>query len=169
MRTRRIGLIALAAGLLLSIPVLGALAFDPDATDPARNQALPCEAVSTPGLVARTSKDITHVANVCGLVGTDVELQSRRDTAGKVHDYAFVGTMGDGPRIFDVSDPTQPKRAGGYLDSGWENDIQVGGDVMVSTYDGVNGEDSSASTCLKTRYRTRTGRASTSTGSTSTS
>jgi hypothetical protein len=148
----RIGLIALFAGLLSSIPVLAALAYDPDATDPARNVALPCEAVSTPGLVARTSKDIFHVANVCGFVGTDVELQSRSDTSGQLHDYAFVGTMGAGPRIFDVTDPTRPKHAGGYVDSGWENDIQVAGDVMVATFDGVSGEDSSASTCLKTRY-----------------
>ena len=59
--------------------------------------------------------------------------------------------------------------AGGYVDSGWENDIQVAGNAMVATFDGVNGEDSSASACLKTRYPVRTGRASTSTGSTSTS
>ena len=43
----RIGLIALVAGLVASIPVIGALAYEPDATDPARNVALPCEAVST--------------------------------------------------------------------------------------------------------------------------
>ena len=38
------------------------------------------------------------------------------------------------------------------LDSGWENDVQVRGNTMVATFDGVNGEDSNASTCLKTRY-----------------
>src|SRR4051812_1016416 len=151
-KPKRIALVALVVGLLASVPVIAALAYDPDATDPARNVALPCEAVSTPGLVARASKDIVHVANVCGFVGTDVELQSRSDITGKVHDYAFVGTMGAGPRIYDVSDPTRPKHVGGYTDSGWENDIQVGGNVIVSTFDGVDGEDSNASTCLKTRY-----------------
>jgi hypothetical protein len=151
-KPKRIGLIALVAGLVASIPVIGAFAYDPDATDPVRNVALPCEAVSTPGIVARTSKDIVHVANVCGFVGTDVELQSRTDTTGRVHDYAFVGTMGAGPRIFDVTEPTRPKQVGGYNDAGWENDIQVAGNVLVSTFDGVDGEDSSASTCLKTRY-----------------
>lgn len=144
--------LALGAGLLISIPAIGALAFEPDATDPVRNLALPCEEVSTPGLVSRGNKDIFHVANVCGFVGTDMEFQSRTDLAGKVHDYAFVGTMGAGFRIFDVSDPTFPDRAGGYIDSGWQNDIQVAGDIAVSTFDGVAGEDSSASTCLKTRH-----------------
>ncbi|MGH3105420.1 MAG: hypothetical protein ACRDN6_15115 [Gaiellaceae bacterium] len=143
--------------LVASVPVLGALALEPDQTDPARNLALPCEEVSTPGLVARANKDIFHVANVCGFVGTDVEFQSRTDLTGKVHDYAFVGTMGAGFRIYDVTQPTLPDRAGGYVDSGWQNDVQVAGDLVVSTFDGVSGEDSSASTCLKTRYPNASG------------
>ena len=151
-RLRRLSLVVLLVALVASVPILGAVAGDTDPTDAARNLALPCEAVATPGLVARTSRDIFHVANVCGFVGTDVELQSRRALDGTVHDYAFVGTMGGGLRIFDVTDPTAPRRAGGYLDSGWQNDVQVAGDLVVSTFDGVSGEDSSASTCLKTRH-----------------
>lgn len=89
-----------------------------DSVDQARNLALPCEAVSTQGGVSRAARGIVHLANVCGFVGTDVELQSRKDAAGKVHDYAFVGTMGAGPRIYDVSDPAHPTFAGGYADSG---------------------------------------------------
>jgi hypothetical protein len=150
-RLRRVSLVVLVVALVASVPVL-AVAAETDATDPVRNLALPCELVSTPGLVARTSKDVFHVANVCGFVGTDVELQSRRTLDGAVHDYAFVGTMGGGLRIFDVTDPTMPRRAGGYLDSGWQNDVQVAGDIAVTTFDGVGGEDSSASTCLKTRH-----------------
>src|SRR5215210_1772058 len=149
---RKLALGAFVVVLLASVPVLAVAAYDPDATDPIRNLALPCEEVSTPGLVARASRGITHVANVCGFVGTDVELQSRTDTAGLTHDYAFVGTMGAGMRIYDVTDPAHPVRAGGYLDPGWENDVQVRGDIAVATYDGVDGEDSSGSTCLKTRY-----------------
>jgi hypothetical protein len=143
-------LLVLALGVTLLVG--GASAVAGDQTDPLRNTALPCELVSTQGGVPRASNHIVHVANVCGIVGTDVELQSRKDAAGKVHDYAFVGTMGAGPRIFDVTDPKHPTPAGAYADSGWENDVQVRGDVMVATFDGVNGEDSSASTCLKTRY-----------------
>jgi hypothetical protein len=144
--------LALAVALLASAPAIRALAVDTDPTDPVRNVALPCEELATPGLLARTSRNITHLANVCGFVGTDVELQSRRDLAGRVRDYSFVGTMGSGFRIFDVTDPARPRQAGGYVDSGWQNDVQVAGDLVVSTFDGVSGEDSSASTCLKTRY-----------------
>jgi hypothetical protein len=144
--------------LLASIPLIGATVAgsnaneSPDATDAARNVSLPCELVATSGLVARSSNSIQHAANVCGFVGTDVEFQSRTDYAGRVHDYAFVGTMGGGVRIFDVTTPSSPKPAGGYVDSGWQNDVQVRGDLVVSTFDGLAGEDSNASTCLKTRY-----------------
>ena len=158
----------LVPALALALFVARAGAGDADPTDPARNTALPCEAVTTQGGVARASKDIVHLANVCGFVGTDVELQSRKDAFGKVHDYAFVGTMGAGLRIYDVTNPAHPTFAGGYADSGWENDIQLRGNIAVATFDGVSGEDSSASTCLKTRYPDATARASTSTGSTST-
>lgn len=151
-KRKSLALAAFVVSLVASAPVLGALTLQGDRTDPVRNVALPCEELATPGLVARTSKDVFHVANVCGFVGTDVELQSRRDLAGRVHDYAFVGTMGGGFRIYDVTEPTQPRRAGGYVDSGWQNDVQVRGDIVVSTFDGVAGEDSSASTCLKTRF-----------------
>jgi hypothetical protein len=146
----------LVLALVVAVPALLftnlSSAGSPDTVDQARNVALPCEAVSTQGGISRASRGIVHLANVCGFVGTDVELQSRKDATGKVHDYAFVGTMGAGPRIFDVTDPAHPTFAGGYADSGWENDIQVRGNTVVATFDGVNGEDSSASTCLKSRY-----------------
>ena len=71
-------------------------AVEGDPLDPVRNVALPCEAVSTPGLVPRAAKNIAHVANVCGFVGTDIEFQSRKAADGTVHDYAFVGSMGAG-------------------------------------------------------------------------
>ena len=105
--------------------------------DPAHNTPLPCEAVSTPGLVPRSARNITHVANVCGFVGTDVEFQSRTDANGDVHDYAFVGTMSGGLRIFDVTDPAHPVMAGRYTDPGWQNDVQVRGDTAVVSFDPV--------------------------------
>ncbi len=105
--------------------------------DPAHNTPLPCEAVSTPGLVPRSARNITHIANVCGFVGTDVEFQSRKDAKGRVHDYAFVGTMGAGLRIFDVTTPTRPVLAGSYADPGWQNDIQVRGNTAVISFDPV--------------------------------
>ena len=159
--------VLLAVAIAVGVAALRAAGVG-DATDPARNDALPCENVSTQGGIPRAAHGIVHVANVCGFVGTDVELQSRKDSKGKVHDYAFVGTMGAGMRIFDVTDRAHPTSAGGYVDSGWENDVQLRGNLAVATYDGVNGEDSSASTCLKTRYPTAHGQGSTSTGSCST-
>ena len=46
------------------------------------------------GSCRASAKNIAHVANVCGFVGTDIEFQSRTAADGTVHDYAFVGTMG---------------------------------------------------------------------------
>ena len=58
--------------------------------DPVTSASLPCEALATPGLLPRSAKNLAHVANVCGFVGTDIEFQSRRAADGSVHDYAFV-------------------------------------------------------------------------------
>lgn len=129
----------------------GAALTDP--LDPVYGVPLPCELVSTSGTVPRSSKNMTHVANVCGFVGTDIEFQSRMDSTGKLHDYSFVGSMGAGLRIFDITDPTQPKFAGAYLDPGWEDDIQVRADVATVGFDpilvGIN-----VSTCLKQKQPT---------------
>jgi hypothetical protein len=151
----RPGILAAAvAAALVGLVAAGALA-DPghegDELDPARDEPLPCELVNTPGLPSRSAENIEHLANVCGVVGTDVEFQSRKDASGKVHDYAFVGTMGGGMRIFDVTDPSEPRPAGRYTDPGWQNDVQVEGNVAVVTFDGVTGEPSTGSTCLQSK------------------
>jgi hypothetical protein len=130
--------IAVLAAALMLIATLFATAGSAEESrvlDPAHNVFLPCEAVSTPGLVPRSAKNIAHVANVCGFVGTDIEFQSRTDAEGNVHDYAFVGTMGAGTRIFDITDPAHPTIAGGYLDPGWQNDVHVRGDTLVVAFD----------------------------------
>jgi len=117
--------------------------------DPAHNVALPCTALSTPGLVPRSAKNISHLANVCSFVGTDVEFQSRTAADG-VHDYAFLGTMGAGLQIFDVTDPSNPHSAGTYTDPGWQNDVQVRGDLAVVGFDPV-GVNPSSSVCLQAK------------------
>jgi hypothetical protein len=120
-------------GALLLVGIAVAAAQD-DPLDPAHNVSLPCESLSTPGAVPRSAKNIVHVANVCGFVGTDIEFQSRLADDG-LHDYAFVGSMGSGMQIFDITDPTHPVEAGGYADPGWEDDIQVRGDLAVLGFD----------------------------------
>lgn len=150
---RRLKILGVLAAGLAAAAIGGPYAYgvESDATDPARNAPLACESLAT-STPPRSANGITHLANLCGFVGTDVEFQSRADTTGQVHDYAFVGTMGDGLRIFDVTDATNPKPAGGYIDAGWENDVQVRGNVAVLTFDGVVGEGSTTSTCLRERY-----------------
>src|SRR3712207_2145580 len=96
---RKFGLAAFLLMSIASVPVLGYAVAD-DELDPVRNLALPCEDVGAAGLVSRAERRIEHLANRCEIVGTDVELQSRRDARGRVRDYAFVGTMGAGFQIF---------------------------------------------------------------------
>jgi hypothetical protein len=127
-----VGVIAVAVASVVGV----AWAQSEDPLDPAHNFALPCENVSLPPLPPRSAKNISHLANVCGFVGTDVEFQSRKAADG-VHDYAFVGTMGAGLRIFDVTDPANPSFAGAYTDPGWENDVQLRGNIAVLTFDPV--------------------------------
>jgi hypothetical protein len=155
----RLGFAVLAGSLAVAIPlVFGAFAgagSELQTLDPARNTPLPCEELGSfkgQPVVTRSAKNIDHLANVCGFVGTDTEFQSRKDAAGNTHDYAFIGTMGGGLRIYDITNPGRPVFAGGYLDTGWENDIQVWGNIASSAFDGVNGEPSTTSLCLKTKY-----------------
>src|SRR5688572_2275018 len=145
MRRLLITIAVLVAG---GVAIAGALALVEDPLDPIHNVALPCEAVSTPGLAPRAAKNIVHVANVCGFVGTDMEFQSRTAADGTVHDYAFVGSMGGGTRIFDVTDPAHPVAAGRYTDPGYQNDLQVSGDVLVLGFDSL-GVSGATSACLR--------------------
>src|SRR5687767_12006321 len=115
--------------------------------DPVTSTALPCESLATPGLAPRSAKNLVHLANACGFVGTDIEFQSRTAADGSVHDYAFVGTMGAGTRIFDITDPAHPTAAGGYLDPGYQNDVSVRADLLVLGFDSL-GVSGATSTCL---------------------
>jgi hypothetical protein len=127
------GVAAVAVGVVVFAYEAAGFADDP--LDPAHNAALPCEFVGAPHLVPRSAKNIAHLANVCGIVGTDMEFQSRTDAFGKVRDFAFVGTMGSGTRIFDVTDPSHPFQVGGYTDPGWQNDVSVRGDTLTVAFD----------------------------------
>jgi uncharacterized repeat protein (TIGR01451 family) len=138
-----------------------------DDLDPARPAPLPCEFVQGPGNVSRAARNLTHVANVCGFVGTDVEFQSRlRDTpnptdgnAQELRDYVFIGTMGAGMRIYDITNITDGNAttvsinfAGAYFDPGWQGDVQVWGNTASIAFDTLAGGVPSgpASLCLGT-------------------
>jgi uncharacterized repeat protein (TIGR01451 family) len=138
-----------------------------DELDPARPAPLPCEFVTGPGNISRAAQNLTHVANVCGFVGTDVEFQSRlRDTpnptdgnAQELRDYVFVGTMGAGLRIYDITNITDASPltppvvifAGAYFDPGWQGDVQVNGNIASVAFDTLAvGSSGPASLCLGT-------------------
>ena len=141
----------LSVSVIAVVPVLvvGVAWALEDPLDPAHSTPLPCEVVSTPGAVPRSARNIVHVANVCDVVGTDVEFQSRTDASGAVHDFAFLGTMGGGLRIYDVTTPSAPSFAGGYTDPGWQNDVQVRGNLAVVGFDPIGGANPSTSACLQ--------------------
>ncbi|MBA3309142.1 MAG: hypothetical protein H0U28_03660, partial [Nocardioidaceae bacterium] len=129
-----------------------------DELDPVRNQPLPCEEGLLPEdpdggpFPARSAKRLVHLANRCGIAGTDVEFQSRKAADGKIHDYAFVGTIGDGLRIFDITRPANPRPAGRNFTTGYQNDVQVRGNIAVLSYDGVAGLPVTTSDCLAKNY-----------------
>lgn len=147
----------LAASLLVGLTGLSTVGAAGDELDPVRNLPLPCDNGVLPSdlgspFPARSAKRLIHLANRCGIVGTDVEFQSRRDANGVLHDYAFVGTIGSGLRIFDVTDPTKPKAAGRSNTVGYQNDVQVRGNIAILTFDGVSGFPVETSECMTKNY-----------------
>lgn len=154
MKARKAALVAMLVGAAMTVPAVARMA-EPDPLDPVRNVALPCEALSTPGLLPRSAKNLAHVANVCGFVGTDIEFQSRQASDG-VHDYAFVGTMGGGTRIFDITNPARPTEAGRYTDPGYQNDVAVRGNLLVLGFDSL-GVSGATSNCLRDKGGSGTG------------
>lgn len=141
---------AAAMAIMLTL-VNASVAVADDELDPVRNVPIACDNIPAVGTPSKTELNLVHIGNKCGLVGTDIEFQSRRDSTGDVHDYAFVGSMGRGMRIFDITDPTNILDAGGYLVQGWQNEVQVRGDVAIVTFDGLAGEASTTSTCLQSK------------------
>ncbi len=126
-----------------------------DILDPIRTSPLGCQARPAPGVPGRSQRGgIDHQAYACGVVGTDMELQSRRDARGFVHDYAFAGTVGEGFRIFDVTDPKNPTPAGATRVTGYQNDVVVRGDYAFQAYDGVSANPVNASPCLQAQVGT---------------
>lgn len=134
--TRVLGVL-FTLGLLAGALVTGARAQTGpgDGDDPQRNTPLPCEVFLSGPQPPRSFDNMIHLAQRCGIVGTDIEFQSRKAGDGTVHDYAFVGTMGFGMRIYDITEPATPIWVGGFAQQAYQNDVQVRGNIAITTVD----------------------------------
>ena len=119
----RVRLLLLAAVVAAGGVIAGAKGITGEPLDPVRNVALPCEAVSHAGPRAAFSEEPRPRRQRVRLRrhGHRVPVAAGPPTA--CHDYAFVGTMGGGTRIFDITDPAHPTTAGRYTDPGYQNDV----------------------------------------------
>jgi hypothetical protein len=66
-----------------------------------------------------------HIANVCGIVGTDIEFQSWTLADGTERDYAILGTIGQGTQIIDITNPLRPEVVASYKVQGANNDVAL--------------------------------------------
>lgn len=102
-----------------------------------------CHGLDTVPTKSPTQPSLDHVAVVPpeseamqwwgqlpSVVGTDVEFQDR---AGRPH--VFVGAMGVGFHVLDIADPAHPVLVGTYASPGWQNDIQIQGDLAILSND----------------------------------
>jgi hypothetical protein len=151
-RRRRLGVATAAAGLLAALLTAAPAAATPDPGDkPAATEevsrsarAEATEAIASGEIPGQD--EIVHSANLEHLVNIpkDVLPGTNSDLAfqGK---YAFAGNY-DGFRVFDISDPKQPKTVAQVLCPGSQNDISVSGDLLFLSTDSSRSDDSCNST-----------------------
>jgi hypothetical protein len=142
--------LGLLVGALVAA-VMPAAASVQQPLDPARNIPTACDAIVLPGEspLTRSAKNVEHIANKCGVVGVEVEFQSRRDASGQTRDYVFMSTMSEGLNIYDVTNPQLPLTAGNWTSAGWQFDVQVRGNLGAVSFDGLSNDPSTLSSCLK--------------------
>ncbi len=75
-------------------------------------------------------EDVQHWHQSPDLVGTDLEFLERDGRT-----YAFVASLGVGFKIFDITDRTNPTLVGAYASPGYQNDIQVQGNLAILSSD----------------------------------
>ncbi|WP_282692457.1 hypothetical protein [Streptomyces sp. CC208A] len=148
---RRLGVAAAAAGLLATLLAAGPAAAIPDPGDtPLRGAVSSAQAADAraaiqsgeiPGVDEIVHSDnIEHLVNIPkdALKGTNSDLAFQ----GK---YAFAGNY-DGFRIFDISDPKDPKTVAQVLCPGSQNDISVSGNLLFLSTDSSRSDNSCNST-----------------------
>ncbi|WP_369214718.1 LVIVD repeat-containing protein [Streptomyces flavofungini] len=151
-RRRRLGVGAVAAGLLATLLTVAPAGATPDPGDAGAapksvsksdaakaREAIANGEIPGPDEVAH-SANIEHLANVPkdALPGlnSDIAFQGR---------YAFAGNF-DGFRIFDISDPEAPKTVSQVLCPGGQNDISVSGNLLFLSTDSSRSDNSCNST-----------------------
>ncbi|GAA3368269.1 hypothetical protein GCM10020367_05960 [Streptomyces sannanensis] len=150
-RRRRLAVATAAAGLLATLFAAGPAAATPDPGDaPAavgasKELAAETRADIANGLIPGQdeivhSDNIEHLTNIPkgALQGTNSDLAFQDN-------YAFAGNY-DGFRIFDISDPKNPKTVSEVLCPGSQNDISVSGNLLFLSTDSSRSDDSCNST-----------------------
>ncbi|POX49231.1 LVIVD repeat-containing protein [Streptomyces sp. Ru72] len=150
-RRRRLGVGAVAAGLLAALLAAQPAAATPDpgdvpvsreVSDSTENQARKAIADGEiPG-----QDEIVHSANVQHLANVPKDalpgINSDLAFQGK---YAFAGNY-DGFRIFDIADPEAPKTVAQVLCPGSQNDVSVSGNLLFLSTDSSRSDSSCNST-----------------------
>ncbi|CAM5490026.1 hypothetical protein SALBM135S_05298 [Streptomyces alboniger] len=152
-RRRRMGVGAVAAGLLATLLTVTPAGATPDPGDSAAvapksvsksdaaaaREAIERGEIPGQGEVAH-SANIEHLANIPkdALPGanTDIAFQGK---------FAFAGNY-DGFRIFDISDPKAPRTVSQVLCPGGQNDISVSGNLLFLSTDSSRNDNSCNST-----------------------
>ncbi|MFF4209462.1 LVIVD repeat-containing protein [Streptomyces sp. NPDC001796] len=150
-RRRRLGVGAVAAGLLAALLTAQPAAATPDPGDvPASREVSRStetqarKAIADGGIPGQDeivhSANLQHLANIPkdALPGfnSDLAFQGR---------YAFAGNY-DGFRIFDIADPKAPKTVAQVLCPGSQNDVSVSGNLLFLSTDSSRSDSSCNST-----------------------
>ncbi|MFF3326892.1 LVIVD repeat-containing protein [Streptomyces sp. NPDC002889] len=146
-RRRPLGVAVAAAGLLATLLAAGPAVATPDPGDVATGgKVSSSQAADTRSAIASGeipgvdevvhSDNIEHLTNIPkdALAGTNSDLAFQ----GK---YAFAGNY-DGFRIFDISDPRDPKTVAQVLCPGSQNDISVSGNLLFLSTDSSRSDNS---------------------------
>ncbi|MCP8616303.1 LVIVD repeat-containing protein [Salirhabdus salicampi] len=82
--------------------------------------------VSTDLNIFSKSTNMEHIAHIPEPSATGIETQGN---------YLYVGIIGEGMKIYDISDPASPVEIGWYASPGYQNDVAVSGKVALLATD----------------------------------
>ncbi|MEV6327604.1 hypothetical protein [Streptomyces sp. NPDC051909] len=150
-RIRGLGAATAAAGLLIGLLAAGPAAATPDPGDaPVRNDVTAEQAADARAAIASGEipgvDEIVHSANIEHLVNIPKDaLKGTNSDLAFQGKYAFAGNY-DGFRVFDISDPGNPKTVTQVLCPGSQNDVSVSGNLLFLSTDSSRSDNSCAST-----------------------